>query len=263
MKPDVDAPDAGRPLIEPGPAAGKPDSRGAAGRTATAPVARRRREHRVNMRVYRSVRLAVGALFKVCVGPRVSGRHNVPKAGPLLLVANHLTYLEPPLIGVVLPRRLTFLTLQEVFRVAWVGRFARAVGMLPVAPSGPRTLDGVRLALQLLEQGEVVGIFPEGTRSLTPGLLRANPGVALLAARSGVPILPVAVTGTERLDSVAHFLFARPRGARVRVVIGEPFRPRVPTGKVDHQALADQIMMELAKLLPPAYRGAYADVVAD
>ena len=87
--------------------------------------------------------------------------------------------------------------------------------------------------------------------------------MALLAARSGAPILPVAVTGTERLDSVAHFLFARLRGARVRVVIGEPFRLRVPQGKIDHQALADQIMLELAKLLPPAYRGAYAAAVEE
>ena len=70
------------------------------------------------------------------------------------------------------------------------------------------------------------------------------------------------VTGTERLDSVAHFLLARLRGARVRVVIGEPFRLRMPQGKIDHQALADQIMVELAKLLPPAYRGAYAEAVA-
>ena len=261
MKSDVDARDAGRPLLEPDSGAGKPDARGAARRMATAPVVRTR-EHRVNMRVYRWVRLAVGALFKVFVGLRVRGRHNVPKAGPLLLVANHLTYLEPPLIGVVLPRRLTFLTRHDVFDVAWVGRFSRAVGMLPVSPSGPRNLDGIRLALQLLDRGEVVGIFPEGARSLTPGLLRANPGVALLAVRSGAPILPVAVTGTEQLDSVAHFLFARPRGVRVRVVIGEPFRPSVPKGKLDHQALADQIMVELAKLLPPAYRGAYADAVA-
>ena len=261
MKPNGDARDAGRQLLESEPSAGTPDIGDTARRMATAPVARPR-EHRVDMRTYRLVRLAVGALFKVFVGPRVRGRQNVPQTGPLLLVANHLSYLEPPLIGVVLPRRLTFLTRNDVFDVAWVGRFARAVGMLPVTPRGPRSRDAIRLALQLLEQGEVVGIFPEGTRSLTPGLLRANPGVALLAARSGAPILPVAVTGTERLDSVAHFLLARPRGARVRVVIGEPFRPRVPTGKLDHQALADQIMVELAKLLPPAYRGAYADAVA-
>ena len=262
MKSDLDVRDGGHQPLASDAGGVKPDSPGAARRMAPAPVARRPREHRVNMRVYRWVRLAVSALFKVCVGLRVRGRQNVPQTGPLLLVVNHLTYLEPPLIGVVLPRRLTFLTLNEVFQVAWVGRFARTVGMVPVTPSGPRSLEGIRMALQLLDRGEVVGIFPEGTRSLTPGLLRANPGVALLAARSGVPILPVAVTGTERLDSVAHFLLARPRGARVRVAIGEPFRPHVPKGKIDHQALADQIMVELAKLLPPAYRGAYAAAVA-
>ncbi len=196
----------------------------------------------------------------------VEGLEHLPAQGPVLLAGNHDSYWDPLVVGIAARgrREIRALAKSSLWKVKGMSRMLDAMGQIPIV-RGSGDVDALQRAISELRGGACVGIFPEGTRSLTPGLLRANPGVALLVARSGAPILPVAVTGTERLDSVAHFLFARPRGARVRVVIGEPFRPSVPTGKLDHQALADQIMVELAKLLPPAYRGAYAaaDAVDD
>lgn len=216
-----------------------------------------------DVRLYALARLLGRLLFGLCVGPQVIGRENVPAAGPLLVVGNHLTFLEPPLVTAVVPRRMTFLALTDLFAIGWLGPFMRLLGALPVRRGGARDLDALRAALELLRRGGAVAIFPEGTRSPDGGLLRANPGVALLALRSGAPVLPVAVVGTERIEAVGPFLTARLRRRRVRVVIGRPFRPAAGPGKPDHQAVADQIMGEVARLLPPAYRGAYAESITE
>lgn len=202
-------------------------------------------------------RAIVRLMFWLLIGPRVSGLDHVPASGPLLVVGNHVTFLEPPLITALLPRRVTFLALYDLFDIRWLAWMLRFMGVLPVKRGGTRDLDALRAAVDLLRQGEAVGIFPEGTRSGVPGLLRANPGVSLLAHRTGAPVLPVAVTGTDRLERAGAFLLARWRGPRVRVVIGEPFTPEIGAGKIEHQAVADAILARVAALLPPAYRGYY------
>jgi 1-acyl-sn-glycerol-3-phosphate acyltransferase len=236
---------------------------GARGRTLRAAERRKRLAQPPDPRLYALARLLARLLFWLCVGPAVAGREHVPAAGPLLVVGNHLTFLEPPLLTAVVPRRMTFLALVDIFSIGWMAPFLRPLGALPVKQGGARDLDALRAALEILRHGGAVTIFPEGTRSLDGGLLRANPGVALLALRSGAPVLPVAVVGTERIEAARPFLTARLRGRRVRVVIGRPFRPTVGPGKPDHQAVADQIMGEVARLLPPAYRGAYADAAPE
>ncbi len=218
---------------------------------------RKRRARQAGARGYIVVRVLARLVFGGLLGPEIVGREHVPRRGPLLVVANHLSYLEPPLIVAAVPRRITFLALYELFEIPWLAPLSRLMGALPVRRGGARDLDAIRAALDLLGRGAAVGIFPEGTRSLTPGLLRGNPGVSLLALRSGAPILPVAVAGTERLGTVRPFLLARLRRPRVRVVIGPPFRPHVGPGRPDHQAVADEIMARIAALLPPEYQGFY------
>jgi 1-acyl-sn-glycerol-3-phosphate acyltransferase len=237
----------------------KPQGRGASliERSLAEAEERKRRAVPPDARTYALAQFAGRAIFGACVGPRVVGLEHVPREGPLLVVANHLSYLEPPLIGTVIPRRITFLALHELFEIGWLAFILRALSALPVKRGGARDLDAIRAALELLKQGEAVAIFPEGRRSITPGLLKANPGISLLAHRSGAPILPVGITGTERLETAGGFLGARFHRPRVRVVIGEPFHLDFGEGRPDHQAMADAVLRRVAALLPEGYRGAY------
>ena len=218
---------------------------------------RKRRAVPPDARTYALARLAGKVVFGACTGPRVTGLAHVPRSGPLLVVANHLSYLEPPLIGTIIPRRITFLALHELFEIGWLAFILRAMSALPVKRGGARDLDAIRAALELLKQGEAVAIFPEGRRSATPGLLKANPGISLLAYRSGAPILPVGITGTERLDTAGRFLGARFARPHVRVVIGKPFQLDFGDGRPDHQAIADEVLRRVGALLPEGYRGEY------
>ena len=219
--------------------------------------ARKREARPPDARTYALARTLGRAVFGACVAPRVVGREHIPRAGPLLIVANHLSYLEPPLITAVVPRRITFLARHELFEIGWLAPVLQLLGALPIKRGGARDLDAIRAALDLLRQGEAVAIFPEGQRSPGPGLLRATPGVALLAHRSGAPVLPIAITGTEHLEAVGPFLGARWQPPPVRVTIGRPFHPTFGHGRPDHQATADEVLGRVAELLPERYRGAY------
>lgn len=188
----------------------------------------------------------------------VEGRENVPADGPLILVSNHLSLVDPPLLGAVFPRPIRFMAKEELFHapiVQWVVAGYRA---FPIR-RGEADRQALQTTLRLLKQGEVVGIFPEGTRSRRGAMTAAHQGVALIALRSGAPLIPVGIAGTEQI-------FRCPRSSlrpAVVVRIGRPFHLE-PTGNgTGREALAghtDRIMREIAALVPPPYRGIYASV---
>jgi len=218
---------------------------------------RKRRAEPPDARTYALAQVISRGVFGLCIGEKVIGRDRVPREGPLLIVANHLSYLEPPLLAAIIPRRITFLAGHELYEMPWLAPILRAMGALPVRRGGMRDLEALRAAVTLLKQGEAVALFPEGRISLEPGLERAKPGLSLLAQRSGAQILPVGISGTDRLDRVAPFLTARWRQPRVRVQIGRPFTPDFGPARPDHQAVADDVMARIAVLLPARYRGEY------
>jgi 1-acyl-sn-glycerol-3-phosphate acyltransferase len=221
---------------------------------------RKRAAQPPDARTYALARVLGKVVFGVCTGEEVRGLENVPREGPLLIVANHLSYLEPPLIATAISRRITFLAGHELYEIDWLSRVLRTLGALPVRRGGARDLDAIRAAVELLKRGEAVGIFPEGGISERPSLIRAKPGISLLAHRTGAPILPIGISGTERLSSVRPFLTARLGRPRVRVTIGKPFLPNFGPGRPDHQAVADEVMEQIAALLPEGYRGEYRDL---
>ncbi|MDQ4075549.1 MAG: 1-acyl-sn-glycerol-3-phosphate acyltransferase [Chloroflexota bacterium] len=185
----------------------------------------------------------------------VSGEEHVPREGALIIAGNHLSFLDPPLIGAFLPRDITFMSKAENFEgnrlSTWV---VRNYGAFPVR-RGEGDIGAIRRALQVLKEEGVLFIAPEGTRS-DGSLGEPREGIALIAHRSGVPILPLGISGVEDFTTRV----TRWRPTRVCLSIGQPFRLVSPTPKPDRatlQAMSEAVMERIAAQLPPAYRGRF------
>src|SRR5437764_170034 len=198
-------------------------------------------------------------LFTYLYFPRtkVSGAKHVPRTGAVIFVSNHLDYLDPVILIGVIPRRAVFLAMQNLFDWPVIGIFARMIGAVPVRNEGS-SLELARTTLQHLRAGEAIVVFPEGELSAEHALQPASSGAAMLAYRADCPIVPIAITGTERVSW--PWLFVRPLfGPKISVRFGEPFR-LAPTDRLSSTALkqaTDEIMRHVAELLPPQYRGVY------
>lgn len=187
----------------------------------------------------------------------VTGQEHVPRTGPLIIVANHQSNADPPVMVYAVPRPVFFMAKRSLFWGPVISYLLRAVHVYPVDRDG-RDMDALRWAKRTLDSGKALLIFPEGTRS--PGALRkATDGLAYLALSSGAPVLPVGITGTEHIRGMFCIAF---HFQRLRVTIGEPFTLPRAEGRVDRaqlQAAMDQVMKRIAELLPLAYRGVYAE----
>ena len=186
---------------------------------------------------------------------QVKGRENIPGQGPLLVVANHLHLADPPLVSVSLKRKTIFMAKEEVFRARFSSYFIGSFGAFPVH-RGRLDRKALRQSQRILAEGVALVIFPEATRSKNAQLQPAFPGSALIALRSGAPILPVAITGTERIKGATWWL----RRPRITVTFGSPFHLPPVDGKLSKTKLAEltnSIMGHIAELLPVEYRGNY------
>lgn len=203
---------------------------------------------------YRRIRKLVSWLARLIAHVEIVGAEHIPAAGPYLLVTNHISRLDPPILMLTMPHQIYVLAASEYRRVPILKQLMEASGAIWVR-RGELDLAALRAALQVLERGDVLGLAPEGTRSRTRALQRAKPGAAYIALRAGVPILPVALTGTEKM--VEDFLHLR--RMRIRVVIGKPFH--LPNNvRARGNALEEStelIMRHIADLLPPEYQGVY------
>jgi 1-acyl-sn-glycerol-3-phosphate acyltransferase len=185
---------------------------------------------------------------------RIYGRDNVPGSGSLLVVANHLSWYDPILMGVVLPRRIWFFGKVEVFTWPVVGWLSRVTGQIPVN-RGERDRTAIETALAYLREERAVIFFPEGTLERQEQMIAAHNGAAMLALRSGAMLLPVAHTGTRRILRSGKGWFPR-----VNVQIGSAYKPVLPEGvtrKVGLQLITQEIMEHVAEMLPAEQRGVY------
>src|SRR5579863_9815215 len=182
----------------------------------------------------------------------------VPKQGPLLIVSNHLSNIDPFLFGGWGPGALYCITKRELFSNPFSSWVMGGCNCFPVDRGTPDR-QAVRTALDVLSRKGRLLIFLEGTRSSTPGMRRAEAGVGFLARRSGAAILPIGICGTEAALARGHKF---PRRVPIRVKIGPVFQlpERVSGERRDDQAVADLIGSRIAELLPPSYRGVYGSV---
>jgi 1-acyl-sn-glycerol-3-phosphate acyltransferase len=187
---------------------------------------------------------------------KVEGREGVSPRGGMLVVSNHMSYIDPALLAIAIPRRLHFLAKESAFRTPLVKYILKGYGAFPINRDG-RDIKGFRWALDQLQKGEALSIFPEGARN-PDGLIKPVPGVVQLHLKSQAPILPVAITGSGHLRGY-HRIFT-PTG-NIKVTIGSPFslpmfEEKLQKAQVD--AMADMIMRRIADLLPESQRGVYS-----
>lgn len=205
--------------------------------------------------VYYGGRFLTRVLLFLFTHWRVRGKENIPGQGPLLIVVNHLNLADPPIIGVSINRKVMFLAKEELFRPGLSGYIVRNYGAFPVRRSGMNK-EAMRKSEQLLAQGMALIMFPEGRRSQGAQLESALSGAALIAARNGVPILPIGIAGTEKLKGITWWL----RRPEITVNIGSPFYLSPVNGKLTRVKLIEfthSIMEHIAELLPAEYRGDY------
>lgn len=203
-------------------------------------------------------------LARAIYRPRIEGRDNVPKRGGVILASNHLSFIDSVVIPLTAPRKVVFLAKAEYFTGTGIrGALSRlwftALGMIPVERDDHRAAqDSLDAALEVLKRGDAFGIYPEGTRSRDGRLYRGRTGVAWLALTAGVPVVPVALEDTQRLQPVGSRL---PRPVRVTVRFGEPlhFADRyagVPQGRARRE-VTDEIMAAIHALSGQELAGVY------
>jgi 1-acyl-sn-glycerol-3-phosphate acyltransferase len=214
--------------------------------------------------LYRALHTVVPPLAKAVWRPTVRGLENVPRTGPVLLASNHLSFADSVVIPVVVPRKVVFLAKSDYFTGSGVrGALSRmwfgGVGLPPGARDDSRAaLASLDTALEVLGRGEAFGIYPEGTRSRDGRLYRGRTGVAHLALTAGCPIVPVGLTGTERLQPVGATL---PRVVPIAVEFGAPIAVAgrfdgVPLGRA-RRLLTDEVMAAIGALTGQEPAGIY------
>jgi len=184
----------------------------------------------------------------------VEGEAGVPREGGLLVVSNHIASADPPLLGGMFPRPLHFMAKVEWFSGSGLVAFlARQFLCYPVVRESADR-PALKYTLNLLEKGQAVCIYPEGTRAMDHRLHQAKAGPGFVARHSGVPIVPVAVWGTEQVMPKGRRFPVR---AECHLVYGPPFH--LPENLMDNQDAADYMLRKVADLLPPGYRGVYGE----
>lgn len=151
-------------------------------------------------------------------GLKSVGEENIPATGGVILAPNHISYADPPAVGCAMKRKVHYMAKEELFRPALFGRILLAVGAFPVR-RGTADRKAIRHALDLLKEGKVICIFPEGARSLNGKLQEAEPGIGLIALKSGAPIVPVAVVGTDKILPADG---SKPHRHKVIIEYGKP-----------------------------------------
>ncbi|GFZ83971.1 lysophospholipid acyltransferase family protein [Nesterenkonia alkaliphila] len=213
-------------------------------------------------------RFLVGPAVNTIFRPWVKGLDNLPAEGAAILACNHLSFSDSVFIPVVIPRPVRFLAKNDYWKGRgisgrWNRWFFNATGQIPMDRSGgAASQNSLDNGVQSLLDGDLLGIYPEGTRSPDGRLYRGKLGVAQLALRAQVPVIPMALIGTDKVQPLDRNI---PRIHRVGLIIGEPMRFDSFYGNVGdrfaQRAVTDQIMSQIMRLSGQEYVDVYASVV--
>ena len=216
--------------------------------------------------LYWVIKAVLTPILRVCYRVRIEGRDHVPKHGPVILAANHRSFMDSLFLPLVIRRRVTFVAKAEYFdskKTAW---FFRGVGQIPIRREGGSASErALASATEVLETGGVFGIYPEGTRTRDGYLHRGHTGVARLALRTGAPIVPVGMIGTDEIQATDAKL---PRFFRkVTIRFGNPIPLAHYVGRQDERIvlrqITDEVMFEIQELSRYEYVDTYATKKAE
>ncbi|MCM8771527.1 MAG: 1-acyl-sn-glycerol-3-phosphate acyltransferase [Candidatus Omnitrophica bacterium] len=170
----------------------------------------------------------------------VKGKENFPKKGGFIVASNHLSYLDPPTIGYVCPRKLYYFAKSSLFKIKGFSLLIKLLGAIPIEREGSISLT-LRKGLEILKKGQGIVIFPEGTRSKNGLIKEGKPGIGFLAIKSRVPIIPVRLIGTDKILPVDRKFI---RLGKIKVIIGKPLY----FIEQDYKEVAKKVMEEIKKL---------------
>lgn len=215
-------------------------------------------------------RIIIGPILNVLFRPWVKGMNNVPAEGPAILVSNHLSFSDSIFLPLAVPRPVVFLAKSEYFTgkglKGWLtALFFKVTNQLPMDRSGGAASEaGLRAGMAVLQKGELLGIYPEGTRSPDGRLHRGKVGVAKLVLATGVPVIPVAMIGTDKVQPIGKRV---PHIRRIGIIVGEPMDFSRYKGMEDdrfiQRSVTDEVMYELMRLSGQEYVDVYASTVKD
>jgi 1-acyl-sn-glycerol-3-phosphate acyltransferase len=220
--------------------------------------------------LYWVLKVVLGPVLRSLFRPWVRGAESVPLTGGAILASNHLSFSDSVFLPLVLRRRVTFLAKNEYFTGPGLkGRlqrmFFQGIGQVPLdRSSGEAAAPALATGLRILLRGELLGLYPEGTRSPDGRLYRGKTGVARLALESRVPVIPVAMIGTDRVQPVGRML---PSIRRVGIIVGRPMDFSRYEGLAEDRyvlrSVTDEIMYELMRLSGQEYVDEYASVIKE
>jgi 1-acyl-sn-glycerol-3-phosphate acyltransferase len=205
---------------------------------------------------------SIWLLTKLLLSLKISNFERVPKTGPVVVVINHVGFLDPVLVCMTFVRHIIPLAKIEAFDSFFLRLLLNAYGTIPVR-RGEGDIGAVKMALRVLKNGGLILLAPEGTRSPTYQLQVGKEGAVTLALRSGAPIVPIGIIGTQHLK----VYWRKFRRAPIHMSVGKPFylrahQPDQKVSRAEMMAMTEEMMYRLAAQLPESYRGIYGDLEA-
>jgi 1-acyl-sn-glycerol-3-phosphate acyltransferase len=214
--------------------------------------------------------LVAGPILKTVFRPWVTGHENIPKSGGVIMASNHLSFIDSVFLPLLMERRISFLAKSDYYTArgfrGWaIKTFLKAAGMIPIDRSGGKASEAsLQTGLGVLARGEILGIYPEGTRSPDAKLYRGRTGVARMILEGNVPVVPVAMIDTEKVMPAGRRI---PKVRRIGIVIGKPLDFSRFNGMEGDRfilrSITDEIMYELDRLSGQEYVDVYASSVKE